>query len=125
MYEFMAMLLACLLAFPAQGQTASRSPQEQVIGISRGAAVEVRFLDKSKLRGRLGVVSDSGFELQTAQKGMIETRQIGFDRVKSVRDLKQKSFAHSLGMGFLIAGLVIVAIGVTFAILCRTQGCFG
>jgi hypothetical protein len=48
----------------------------------------------------MGSVSETGFELQTEKDGKVETRQIGFDRVKFLRDLSQKSFGNSLGPGF-------------------------
>lgn len=127
MREALSIMLALILVIPAaQAQSpASRSIKEQVLNISAGSVVEVRLADKSKLRGRLGPVTESGFELQSVKGNKINTAQIAFDQVKSIKDTAKKSFGHSVAKGFLIAGIVIgVIMGIT-AILCATRGCYG
>jgi hypothetical protein len=47
--------------------------------------IEVRLIDKQKLRGRLGEVTSEGFSLQTAQGNKIETKTIAFSDVKSFK----------------------------------------
>ncbi len=119
MRQFVAFLLIWSLIAPASA--AQSSPKEQAVTISRGNAVEVRFLDGSKTRGWIGAVSDSGFELDTEKQGK---QQIAFDRVQSIRDLKKKTFGRSLGIGYLIGLVVVGVIGVTVAIVCH-DGCWG
>ena len=126
MRQLMTVMLAVLMACPpAPAQQSADSVKSKVLTIPAGSVVEVRLVDNSKLRGRLGAVSDTGFDLQSIRKNTVETQQIGFDRLKSIKDTQRKSFAHSLAKGFLIAGIVIVSIIGTVAIVCRTQGCFG
>lgn len=119
MRQVVALVLIWSLIPPAFA--AQVSPKEQAVAISRGNAVEVRFLDGSKTRGWIGAVSDSGFELDTEKEGK---QQIVFDRVEAIRDLKKKTFGRSLGMGYLIGLVVAGVIGVTVAIVCR-DGCWG
>jgi len=118
----LAVLIACL---PGPAQQSAESVKSKVLTIPAGSVVEVRLVDKSKLRGRLGAVSDTGFDLQSIQRNTVETQQIGFDRLQSIKDTQRKSFVHSLAKGFLIAGIVIVSIIGTVAIVCQTHGCFG
>ena len=103
----------------------STSIKEQVLNIGQGSPVEVRLADKSKLRGRLGPVTDSGFELQTVKGSKIDTAQIAFDQVKSIKDTAKRSFGHSVGRGFLIAGIVIGVIFGIGAIACVAGTCGG
>lgn len=121
MRELLAFLLILVLVWPLPAQGTTPTAKEQVIAISRGSAVEVRLLDGSKLRGSMGAVSDSGFELYTGTQGK---QDVAFERVKSVKDRTAKSFGRSLGRGYIVGIIVVVVIGVTFGILCR-EGCWG
>lgn len=126
MREALSMMLTVMLISPAApAQPPSSTLKEQVLNISPGSTVEVRLADKTKLRGRLGAVSDSGFELQTVKGGKIDTAKIAFDQVKSIKDTAKKSFGHSVGKGFLIAGIVIGTILGIVLIACATSGCSG
>lgn len=116
-----ALLLIGSLLLPLPPASAQASVKEQAVTISRGNAVEVRLLDGSKLRGWMGVVTDSGFELEARKGGK---QQIAFGQVKSLRDMKKKSFGRSLGTGYLIGLIVIAVIGVTVAIVCH-DACTG
>ena len=125
MRETLSIVLAIMLASPAaEAQSPSRTLKEQVLNISAGSAVEVRLGDMTKLRGRLGPISDDGFELQTVRGGKIDTAQIAFSQVKSIKDTTKKSFGHSVARAFLITGIVIGGIFGTFLIICR-DGCIG
>jgi hypothetical protein len=104
MREVLSIMLAVLLVSPG---APAKSPgngdlKEQVLIIPQGAIVEVLLTGKTKSRGQLGPVSDSGFELQTMKDGKIVTEQIAFGQVKSVKDTGKKSFGHSVSKGFLI-----------------------
>ena len=59
---------------------------------------------------RLGAISDTDFEFQTLKHGKLETQQIRFDNLKSIRDTNRSSFGRSLGKGFAIAGIVVAVI---------------
>jgi hypothetical protein len=125
MRQVLSITLVLLLLSPLASAQPRRTLKEQAMGISPGSVVEVRLVDKTKLRGRLGPVSDRGFELQTVKEGKIDTVQITFAQAKSINDTTKKSFGHSVGKGFLIAGIVIGAVIGIVAIVCvATQGCY-
>lgn len=85
--------------------------------------MEVRLTNKSKLKGRLGPVTEGGFEVQTVKGEKIDTVQIRFDEVKSIKDTARKSFGHSVGKALLITGIVFGVIFGIVAIVCVSGGC--
>jgi len=117
--QSLAILLTVLLASPVLAQPANPiEVKSQVLNITPGSSVEVRLIDKTRLRGRLGAITDTGFELQALQGARIDTQQIAFERVKSIRDKGRESFGHSVGKGFIIAGIVIGTIMVVALVTC-------
>ena len=126
MREALSIMLVVMLVSPtASAQPPRRTLKEQVLIISPGSAVEVQLADKTKLRGRLGTVSDNGFELQTVKDGKIDTAQVAFDQVKSIKDTTKKSFGHSVGKAFLITGIVIGTIFGIGLVVCLSTNCVG
>lgn len=118
----LAILLIFLLTSPVLAQPANPiEVKTQALNISPGSSVEVRMLDKTKLLGRLGAISDTGFELQTLQGAKIDTQQIVFERVKSVRDRGRKSFGHSVGKAFIVTGILIGTGIVIVLIVCAAD----
>jgi hypothetical protein len=88
----------------------------QIIKIPTGANIEVRLKDQQILRGMRGEVTDSGFTLEHLSAG---NRQIAFDDVSSVKQIKRKT--HSTRNVLIILGVVVVgAVGV-LAIDCATH----
>ena len=59
----------------------------QIIKIPTGANIEVRLKDQQILRGMRGEVTDSGFTLEHLSAA---NRQIAFDDVSSVKQIKGK-----------------------------------
>ena len=125
--QVLALVLAVLMASPAAAaQVRDKSPKERVLEIPAGAIVAVRLMDGAKLRGRLGAVTDTGFELQAVRGKSVETMNVSFDQLKSIKDTHRQSFGWSLGKGFLIAGIVIGAITLIAWIACAaSHGCIG
>jgi len=115
MRQAIAILLVFILAVPAGARLLVPSVKEQVLAIARDTAVEVRFADNSKRKGRLGAVTDMGFELQTERQGSIVTEQVPFDRVKAVKQLHRESAGRFIGRTMLITGIVVGTVfGVIF-----------
>lgn len=114
MRQALAIGLIFILVAPLQGSARAPSVKEQVLAIARDAAVEVRLADNSKRKGRLGAVTDAGFELQSERQGSIVTEQLSFDRVKSVKQLHRESTGRSIGRTMMITGIVV---GTVFAVL--------
>ncbi len=68
-----------------------------------GANIEVHLKDQQMLRGMRGEVTDSGFTLENLNAG---NRQIAFDDVSSVKQIKRKT--HSTRNVLIILGVVVV-----------------
>ena len=115
MRQVLAVVLAVLTAAPIlPGQTGSK---EKVLAIPAGSTVEVRLKDKTRLSGRLGAVSDAGFELQTTRSGTIGTQQIAFDNLRSIKNTGHGSSTHGVGKGLIITLIVVGAVIATAAAL--------
>jgi hypothetical protein len=111
------MVLVCLRvcgptsAAGAAAQASSeekRSLKEQVVMIPAGSIVEVKLKQKgsSTIRGRLGPITDAGFEVQTAKSGKVSTEKVAFAEVKSVKAKK----------GLSTSTKALIAVGVVFAV---------
>ncbi len=101
---------------PQEGQTR----KEKVLAIPVGTMVEVKLVTKEKLRGRIGELTNEGFSLQVAKGNTLETQQISFSQVKSVKTMEGtgskvgKGLIYGLaGAGALLVTLIIVAAAVT------------
>lgn len=107
---------------PAIAQT-SKQPKptlkEQVVLMAAGSVVEVELKNKQKIRGRIGTVTDDGFEVQHVQNDKAITQTIGFSEVKKI---KQKEQGMSTGAkialgalaglgGFFLVVIIVVAAG--------------
>jgi hypothetical protein len=103
-------------ATPTSNASASQKPalKEQVIQIPSGAQVEVRLLNKERIRGRLGDISDEGITVQIAQANRIETRQVAFSDVKSVKEVRKQRTALYVFLG--VAMTLGLLLGVGYAI---------
>jgi len=93
--------------------SASQKPtlKEQIIQIPTGAQVEVRLLNKERLRGRLGEVSDDGFIIQIAKGNQIETRKVAFSDVKSVKEIRKQHTAAYVFLGVALTLGLLLAVG--------------
>ena len=102
------------VVLPGQAQSEAKPTiKERVLEIPPGTMIEVRLLNKQKLRGRLGEITDEGFSLQTAQGNKIETRKLTFDDLKSVKKVEGSKGAKTAGwilVGFLagIGALILI-----------------
>jgi hypothetical protein len=111
--------LAALLMWqgpaPSAMAQATKSPsqtiKERVIEIPAGSVVDVRLENKEKLRGKLGAVSDAGFEVQLVRDGKIQTQTVGFDQVKSI-----KAKGQGMGTGAKVTLGILAGIGIFFVV---------
>jgi hypothetical protein len=95
--------------------------KEQFTQIPAGSVVEVKLADKHKIRGRLGSITDSGFDLQFTKAGKIVTDTLAFDNVRSVKVVGQGwSTGKKIVVGILIGAGAIFIIGL---IACLAGGC--
>lgn len=89
--------------------------KERILEVPPGTMIEVRLVHKKKIRGRLGELTDQGFSLQTAQGNKIQTQQIAFADVKSIKKVEGNKGGHALlyalaGIGAFFVVMAIWAI---------------
>jgi hypothetical protein len=122
--EMLSVLLASLFFIePAVEAKASQSPQagtsektplqQRVLEIPAGTLVEVRLKNKEKLRGRLGEVSEDGFQMQVGTRDKSQIRKINFDELKSIKELGGGSewpLFGDVAVGALLVGGVALVI---------------
>jgi hypothetical protein len=97
-----------------QETTKKPTLQELILEIPPGTMIEVRLMNKHKVRGRLGEVTNEGFSLQTAQGNKIETQKIAFTDVKSLKKAEGETTGTRISRG-VVYGLA--GIGVLMVIL--------
>ena len=121
----LATLLVLLLLLPASFSPAhaqdAKLPHEQLlkaqlIEIPMGSVVEVKLRKQPKVRGKLGNLRDTDFELQSLKSGKIVTESISLADVKSVK-MQGKGMGLPLKIvtGTLIGLGVIMVVGVVVA----------
>ena len=78
-------------AFGAPQAAATQMPslKEQFTQMPSGSVVEVKMTDRQKIRGRLGSINDSGFEVQHTRNGQIVTETLAYENVKSAKLIGQ------------------------------------
>jgi hypothetical protein len=97
---------------PQEGSAQKPTLKEKLVSMPPQSYVEVRLLDKSKLRGRLGQITDEGFAVQVAQGNKIQNVNVSFDQVKSVKVVETKASKTGRGLLYALAG-----IGALFVVL--------
>ncbi len=91
------------------------SLKAQVLSMSPGSVIEVRLQDKRKLTGRLGEVTNEGFELQHVKKDTVQKETILFKNVKSVKEVNRGSRVWTwIGIGIVVF-LVLIVVGAVVA----------
>ena len=100
-----------------------QSLKERITQIPSGSVVQVKLANKQNIRGRLGSITNDGFDLQYARSGKIVTETLMFDNVQSVRMVGQGwSIAKKIVVGTLIGAGVLLIIGI---VSCAAGGCSG
>lgn len=120
-----AILTIALLLWAGVAQSASpqqpiqreQKLKEQLIDIPAGAVVVVRLENRQKLRGRLGAVTDMGFDLQTMRDGRIVTSTLRFDQVQSIKHHKGVSTGAKIAIAVLggIVAFVLIVVAIAAA----------
>ncbi len=97
--------------FPTEETTKKPTLQERILEVPNGSIIEVRLMNKQKVRGKLGEVTNEGFSLQTAQGTKVETQKFTFTDVKSFK-LVSGTTATKAGRGLIyaLAGIGVLAV---------------
>lgn len=114
------------MAFGAQESAARAVPPDQqsaeatarlkqrILEIPAGTMVEVKLLNRQKVRGRLGQIDDRGFSLTTAQQGKIVSQTTAFSEVNSFKKIEGGKAGHRVlwmlaGVGVLVVICAVIA----------------
>ncbi len=121
----LAVVLAALLSGNCFGQVPSSnrpSPKEQVLAIDTNSPVEVRFMDGARLRGWIGEVSDTGFELSHEARRQLTKSQVAFNQIRAVKQVQSVEPSHTVRNVLIGASSTLAAIGIIFGIGVATHG---
>ena len=121
--EMTSIFSISILLWAGLAQTAPAQPpqsrvqalKEQLIEIPAGSVVEIRLETKQKLRGKLGTVNDSGFEVLTVRDGAIQSQSLGFHEIRSIKlQGKGMSTGAKIVLGALagIGAFVLIVIAI-------------
>ncbi len=101
---------------PEQAGAATKPTlKERLIAVPPGTMIEVKLLNKQKIRGRLGEITDEGFRLTTAQGDKIGTPVIAFTDVKSFKKVEGGKGGHALLYALAGVGVVFVVLAIIVA----------
>ena len=127
MRRLVAGTLAVLCLFPSKpvfaGSVLDQTPAEravslkqQVVGIPAGAVIEVTLQQQGsrKITGKLGSITDEGFEVQTVSSGQVSSQKVASADVKSV---KEKHGMSVVTKALLVTGIVVGALAALGGIL--------
>lgn len=127
------LLAAVLVKSPrleAQGGISGSAPYAQTedqpvlkaraLAIPPGTKVQLRLLNKQKVRGRIESHSDDGITVQTSPGTDVE---IGFDQISALKTVKEKSRAEK-ALPWVWIGLGAAAV-VVMVHCAHTPGCGG
>ena len=114
-------LLAALLGFANVG--ASQTPpkqgdsvKSQIRALGTDRLVEVRLSSGPRLRGWIGAISESGFELRLG-KEKLERQSLGFDQIRSIKPVDVLKPSHT-------ARNILIGVGITIGVLLGLAAAF-
>jgi hypothetical protein len=100
---------------PQAGTEKTPTLRERVLAIPPHAMVQVKLHNKEKIKGRLGEVTNEGFDIQTATGDKIDNQKISFDDVKSIKEIDEGKRGHRLAtnivVGAAVGVLALIVIG--------------
>lgn len=122
MRNIVAMAMAVLLLNTPhlQARAGPLVLKSQLVEIPTGSLVQITMLDKKKLRGKLGMVSDEAFEIQSIKSGRIEMQSVRIDEAKSVKVIDTASRRNKAG--YIVVGIVVGAAAALVIIVFAIRG---
>ena len=110
---FAGNLSVCWSQVPSQPSEGAGKIQDQVSQLPIGAYVEVRFTNKTKVRGYLSAVQADGFSLKEGSPATPTVRQAAFSDVKSLKVITK---THTPVGAWIAVGAIAAAVIVVVAI---------
>jgi hypothetical protein len=127
----MSVLVAPLATAPAFARSAATGRRDQAGDASRlreqiahlraGARIEVRFVNRETVRGRLGAVEPDGFALMPQDRSASE-RRVAFAEVTSVKAIQSRGkVAVEVGV-VVVAAVGVAALVIDLAVRSSLRG---
>jgi hypothetical protein len=109
---------ALAVSFGKEATEQQKTMKERILEVPPGAMIEVRLLNKKKMRGRLGEINNEGFNLTTVQGDKILKEQIAFTNLKSFKKVEGNKAGHAVlyalaGVGVFLVIMIIWAAAET------------
>ncbi len=98
---------------PTQPSGSVTSIKEQVGKLPMGAFIEIRFTDKTKVRGYLSAVEADGFSFKVGSPTNTTVRQAAFTDVKSLKEIHK---THTPVGAWIAVGAIAAAVIIVVAI---------
>jgi len=87
--------------------------RDQVSQFQSGSTIEVRLVASSKkIKGRLGAVTETGFELTRFEKGQTGRETLSFADVHEVNKFRKWTPGKKILIGVLVFVAVIASVGI-------------
>ena len=103
-------LLCALLLMWSSNSSAQPGVADQAAVVPSGSVVVVKTLDKRTLTGRIGALTESGFELQHGKDNSIVTEKLAFADVKSIKPKHGMSTGVKVAIGMAIGAAALFAV---------------
>jgi hypothetical protein len=102
-----------ILLIPGYSFGGPQTPDAKVQAgkIKPGRKIAVKLTSGEQVRGRMGQISDSGFNVEPLKAGKGMTRTIAFDQVESLKPVKSH-IAIYIVVGVVAVGLIV---GIIYA----------
>lgn len=84
--------------------------KEKLLELPPGSMIEVRLLNKQKIRGKLGQIDNEGFNLTAVEQGKIITQRIAFSELKSFKQVTSATTKTGHTLVYILAGVGAVMI---------------
>ena len=125
MKEIIACLLCLMLLQMHAAAQENPALKQKVLDIPVGEFVEIRTMDKLKIRGRIGAATNDAVAIETICNGKPETVEVEFANMKSIHAASPverstgEKIASRTGQGVVAAlaavGVVVLVVGVVMA----------
>lgn len=100
----LALLLVTQFLLPA-----GQSVQQKAMSIPIGSVVELKLADKTKLKGQLSSISNSGLNVKVAEAGAVADKTVAFGNIRKISERKTGSHTTrnvligvAIGVGVLV-----------------------
>ena len=91
--------------------------KQKILEVPPGTMIQVRLLNKQKIRDKLGQIDDEGFNLTAVEQGQIVTKKIAFNEMKSFKQVTSAKTKAGHTALYILAGIgvAVLVVAILFA----------